>query len=262
MNYQDAIRKINKLLGLYKFNSYKIMENGEELITEGDLAIDEPIYIITPNGQLPARDGEYELEDTTKIKIKDGLVQEIKYNMEKKENMTDAMLKDGTVIKSPTFDVGEDVSIIAADGKSQPAPDGEHEIVLKDESGNENVIKIMVKDGKITERENVEKADDEMSKKEKMEDMSPNMTPDLSQGNDITDEEFKKTVMGILGDIKDAIGGIVKEQEDMKSKMAKFSKEPAGEPVKQAKNLTSEFNYGKNEAFAQLVKIRANAQNK
>lgn len=255
MKYQDAIRKINKLLGLHKFNSYKLMETGDELITEGDLAIDEPIYIITPNGQLPARDGEYELEDTTKIKVKDGLVQEIKYDMEKKENMTDAMLKDGTVIKSPTFDVGEDVFVVSADGKETPAPDGEHEITLKDESGDENVIRIITKDGKIVERMNVE----EQKSEEKMEDIAPQMTPDLSIGNDITDEEFKKTVMGILGDIKDAIGGIVKDQDEMKAKMAKFSKEPAGDPIKQPKNLTSEMNYGKNELFAQLVKIRANS---
>ena len=257
MKYQDAIKKINKLLGLQKFNSYKLMETGDELITEGDLAVDEPIYIITPNGQLPARDGEYELEDTTKIKVKDGMVQEIKYDMEKKQNMTDAMLKDGTVIKSPTFDVGEDVFVVSADGEETPAPDGEHEITLKDESGEENLIKIITKDGKITERMNVE-----MKKSEKMEDIEAEMTPDLSIGNDITDEEFKKTVMGILGDIKDAIGGIVKDQEDMKAKMAKFSKEPAGEPIKQPKNLTSEMNYGKNELFAQLVKIRAGSSTK
>lgn len=255
MKYQDAIRKINKLLGLHKFNSYKLMETGDELITEGDLAIDEPIYIITPNGQLPARDGEYELEDTTKIKVKDGLVQEIKYDMEKKQNMTDAMLKDGTVIKSPTFDVGEDVFVVSADGKETPVMDGEHEITLKDESGNENVIRIITKDGKIVERMNVE----EQKSEEKMEDIAPQMTPDLSEGNDITDEEFKKTVMGILGDIKDAIGGIVKDQDEMKAKMAKFSKEPAGDPIKQPKNLTSEMNYGRNELFAQLVKIRANS---
>ena len=51
MNYQDAIRKINKLLGLYKFNSYKIKENGNEIITEGDLAVGEPIYIINKEVQ-------------------------------------------------------------------------------------------------------------------------------------------------------------------------------------------------------------------
>jgi magnesium transporter len=80
MNYQDAIKKINKLLGLYKFNSYKIKENGNEIITEGDLAVGEPIYIINKDGQIPAPDGEFELDDTTKITIKDGLVQKINYD--------------------------------------------------------------------------------------------------------------------------------------------------------------------------------------
>ena len=84
MTYQDAIRRINKLLGLYKFNSYKLKDSESELILEGDLAVDEPVYVITNNGQLPAQDGEYELDDTTKIKIEDGKVQEIKYDMETK----------------------------------------------------------------------------------------------------------------------------------------------------------------------------------
>ena len=85
MNYRDAIRKINKLFGFQKFNSYKLKDSDQELVLHNDLAVDEPIYIITDNGQLPARDGEYILEDTTKIKIQDGKVQEIKYDMEFKE---------------------------------------------------------------------------------------------------------------------------------------------------------------------------------
>jgi hypothetical protein len=43
----------------------------------------------------------------------------------------------------------------------------------------------------------------------------------------------------------------------MKAKMSKFSKEPAGEPVKQAKNLVSDaFNAQRNDAFSQLLKTR------
>ncbi len=37
-----------------------------------------------------------------------------------------------------------------------PAPNGTHELALKDESGNENLIKVRTEDGKIVERENVE----------------------------------------------------------------------------------------------------------
>lgn len=257
MNYQDAIRRINKLLGLEKFNSYKVAEKDNELIIDGELAVGEPIYIISDNGQLPAQDGEYELEDTTKIKVKDGKVHEIKYDMEKKtENFVDATLADGTVVRSKTFDVGEDVSVVAPDGKETPAPDGEHELKLKDESGNEVTIKIITKDGKIVERENVELASTEV--KEDME-----MTPDLSEVESEIDElEFKKTVMGMLGEIKDAIAGVVKDQEEMKAKVAKFSKEPAGQPIKQPKNLASEYSAAQDDAITALMRTRQNVFSK
>ena len=68
---------------------------------------------------------------------------------------TYAKLADGTIVESPTFDVGEAVEVVTEDGKT-PAPDGEHELALKDSEGNEVLIKVMTKDGKITERENVE----------------------------------------------------------------------------------------------------------
>jgi hypothetical protein len=254
MNYQDAIKKINKLLGLYKFNSYKIKENGNEIITEGDLAVGEPIYIINKDGQIPAPDGEFELDDTTKITIKDGLVQKINYdNMEQKTNFVEAMLKDGTVVKSPTFDVGEDVFVVSPDGAEQKAPDGTHELSLKDSEGNEVLIKIITKDGKITERENVELSKPDM---EKVEEEMGMTTPGLSQGNDNM-EGFKKEIMAVLGEIKDKIDTIVADQDEMKKKVSKFAKEPAGEPLRMAKNqIQTELNQAKDDYISQLVSIR------
>jgi hypothetical protein len=67
-----------------------------------------------------------------------------------------AKLKDGTIVESATFDVGEDLFVVSEDGTKTPAPDGTHELSLTDESGNENLIKVITKDGKIEERENVE----------------------------------------------------------------------------------------------------------
>ena len=81
-------------------------------------------------------------------------------------HFTDAQTKDGTILQSPTFDVGEDVEVVAEDGAKTPAPDGEHEIALKDSEGNEVIIKIITKDGKIVERENVELVDEEVVDKE------------------------------------------------------------------------------------------------
>lgn len=71
-------------------------------------------------------------------------------------SLTYARLKDGTIVESPTFDVGEAVDIVSEDGTKTPAPDGTHELALKDSEGNETLLKIITKDGKIVERENVE----------------------------------------------------------------------------------------------------------
>lgn len=77
---------------------------------------------------------------------------------------TDAQTKDGTILQSPTFDLGESVDVVSEDGATTPAPDGEHEIALKDSEGKEVIIRIETKDGKITSRENVEEADPELEK--------------------------------------------------------------------------------------------------
>lgn len=81
---------------------------------------------------------------------------------------TEAQTKDGTILESPTFDLGEPVEVIAEDGTKTPAPDGEHEIALRDSEGNEVVIRVVTKDGKITERENVEEAESEVGDETEM----------------------------------------------------------------------------------------------
>ena len=75
---------------------------------------------------------------------------------EKEVTLTYAKLKDGTIVESPTFDVGEQLEIVSEDGTKTPAPDGTHELALKDSEGKESLIKVISKDGKIVERENVE----------------------------------------------------------------------------------------------------------
>ena len=81
---------------------------------------------------------------------------------ENEVKLTYAKLADGTIVESPTFDVGEPLEVVSEDGTKTPAPDGEHELSLRDESGNENLIKVITKDGKIAERENVEMEDVEV----------------------------------------------------------------------------------------------------
>ena len=84
--------------------------------------------------------------------------------------LTYAKLADGTIVESATFDVGEDLFVVSEDGTKSPAPDGTHDLMLKDTEGNETMLKVISKDGKIVERENVELADEdaEMIKTEKL----------------------------------------------------------------------------------------------
>lgn len=67
-----------------------------------------------------------------------------------------AKLADGTLLESPTFDVGESVEVVSEDGTKSPAPDGEHELELTGAEGETVRFKIFVEGGVITERENVE----------------------------------------------------------------------------------------------------------
>lgn len=97
--------------------------------------------------------------------------------------MTYAKLADGTIVESATFDVGEDLFVVSEDGTKSPAPNGFHDLMLKDTEGNETLLKVKSEDGKIVERENVEMADAEMVKTEDIpavgNEDKENVMPDL-----------------------------------------------------------------------------------
>lgn len=125
---------------------------------------------------------------------------------------TYAKLADGTILESPTFDVGESVDVVSEDGTKTAAPDGEHEVVLKDSEGNEVRIKVITKDGKITERENVEleaPAEDEV----KMESIA---------GGDMGDDEevdTEETAEPITEDMTSMVTKLQYRIEELEKKM-------------------------------------------
>jgi len=102
-------------------------------------------------------------------------------NLTEEVQFTDAKDAKGNILQSPTFDVGEDVEVVSEDGTKTPAPDGEHQISLKDSEGNEVLIRIETKDGKIVERANVEM---EEAPETDMEDEMPMPTEEVAMADE------------------------------------------------------------------------------
>ena len=112
-------------------------------------------------------------------------------NLSEEVLFTDAKDAQGNILQSPTFDLGESVDVVDADGKKTPAPDGEHEIELTDSEGNRVVIRIETMDGKITERENVEEASPEEMEKKMDEEVVDKKAAEEVEMADATTEEAK-----------------------------------------------------------------------
>lgn len=144
-------------------------------------------------------------------------------------NFTYAKTADGTILESPTFDLGETVEVVAEDGKT-PAPDGEHEIALKDSEGKEVVIRVVTKDGKITERENVEEAQPEVPE-EGEEEMASIAGEDIGgeEGGDAADAEVEP----LPEDMSKMVEKLQYRIEEMEKKMASF--EEAMKPSEETK---------------------------
>jgi len=137
----------------------------------------------------------------------------------KSVEMTYAKLADGTIVESATFDVGEALDIVSEDGTKSPAPDGEHELALRDSEGNDVLIKVMTKDGVIAERENVElptaeaeEVESEMKEEVKMEDEE---VQPLTEDTDAPTEELPTEEV----DMKSMVEKLQYRIEELEKKM-------------------------------------------
>lgn len=134
---------------------------------------------------------------------------------------TYAKLADGTILESPTFDLGEPVDIVSEDGTKTPAPDGEHEVVLKDSEGNDVRIKVETKDGKIVERENVEvetPAEDEAVEMESIAggDMGDDEEVDTEEtANPLPEDEDSEDMKKVIQKLQYRIDELEKKYNEM-----------------------------------------------
>lgn len=142
MTTTEIKRKIAELLGksFQAFGAYKTKEGAEFKVSE-KMEVGAPIYVITPEGELPVMDGEYELESGMLLKVKEGLIDAIENaatdggtpidETTDQENgpqeFDEATLVDGTTIGTDgDFEVGKKLYVKDEAGDWVQAPVGEH----------------------------------------------------------------------------------------------------------------------------------------
>jgi hypothetical protein len=156
--------------------------------------------------------------------------------------LTYAKLADGTIVESKTFDVGEELFVVSEDGTKSPAPNGTHDLMLRDTEGNETMLKVISKDGKIVERENVEMADAEMIKTQKLPSVGnedeKNVMPDLKgqvkdgtlmaevteDVNPLPEDTEAEDEAGDESEVEINLGDMAKKMEDMAYRIEEMEK--------------------------------------
>jgi hypothetical protein len=249
MNATEAINSIVKLLGLQfkkeNFTSTFLVDGTTEVTNNSDseLEVGQTLFIVKEGTLVPAPEGSHETRDGFLVTL-DGESTIIAIASKDKEMKSEVNTEDdsimeyteakdaqGQILESSTFDVGEDVYLVKEDGSKEPAPNGEHQVVLKDESGNENKIRIQVKDGKITQRENVEEEDSEDMMKPAM--MSSDFSKDI---NDI-----KESMSQLLALVDSMNGKFKTELNSLKTDFDSFKKLPERKAVEEKKTYTESF---------------------
>ena len=154
-------------------------------------------------------------------------------------NLAYAKLKDGTIVESATFDVGEDLFVVSEDGTKTPAPDGEHELSLKDSEENEVLIKVITKDGKIVERENVELEDTDKKEEEKeiseLAEETEEVEPITEDEDSSMEEDTDKPSIEI--ELKDMVEKLAYRIEEMEKKMEEMGKHKMEEETKEEDDI-------------------------
>jgi len=165
---------------------------------------------VSYDGTLSAiSDGTYETSGGKMLNIVGGQIQGVQSKAASEARggkFVEAKTAEGAIVDSPTYDVGEPIELVKEDGEKVKAPDGEHQVMLKDSEGKEVKIRVMVKDGMIVERENVEEKADDFA---------------------ALAEAFATTIKRL----ETKLDEMAKKNEVLEAKFRKFSNEPAGSRV-------------------------------
>lgn len=257
MTSKEAVSRIKVLLGLdteYSFNSYKVAEGGEFKV-EGDLEIGKPIYVITDDGEIPAPDGNFKLEDNTEVKVVDGLVKEVKASEEeveeevieveaaeedKKEEVEESefievALIDGTIVGNDEAELaeGQQLFIVTDEGRTV-APDGEHE--------TEDGKIVVVEEGVIIE----------IKEKEVVEGEEETEVVEEEMNIDEVVETFTKAIEVL----KEEIENLKNTNKTLSTEFNAFRALPAGEKVMNNKTVRENMGVAKINKLQALSNLR------
>jgi hypothetical protein len=244
MDATTAINNIRKMLGLQfkkeTFNSTFLIDGTTEVTNnmEEDFQVGQTLYVVKESTLVPAPEGSHTTRDGMVVSVDSESTiiaiasedkstdAEVEQEASKDMNYTEARDSQGQLLESSTFDVGEDVFLVKDDGSKVPAPNGEHQVVLKDTSGNENKIRIQVLDGKIIQRENVEGM----------------MKPQMMNADFSKDIEDIKLSLNNLLDLVGSMNGKFKtEFNSLKTDFESFKKLPERKSVEEVKTYTESF---------------------
>jgi hypothetical protein len=244
MDATTAINNIRKMLGLQfkkeTFNSTFLVDGTTEVTNnmEEDFQVGQTLYVVKESTLVPAPEGSHTTRDGMVVSVDSESTiiaiasedkstdAEVEQEASKDMNYTEARDSQGQLLESSTFDVGEDVFLVKDDGSKEPAPNGEHQVVLKDTSGNENKIRIQVLDGKIIQRENVEGM----------------MKPEMMNADFSKDIEDIKLSLNNLLDLVGSMNGKFKtEFNSLKTDFESFKKLPERKSVEEVKTYTESF---------------------
>lgn len=204
-------------------------QDGRILRVMGGMDVGTEVKEITQDGEVDIEDGNYVLEDGNVLMIHGGKITEVtevqdteegpdeeamgdmtdKEEEPMKENMTETSLMDGTKVKvEGDLMVGSKV-MIEKDGEWIQAPEGQHNL----EDG-----RVIYVDGNGLINE-IQTPD---TKKEDETGMTEEMNEVFNSINLLVEE---------IKSLRTEIGEVKKENEELKSKFSKFSKEPSVEPT-------------------------------
>jgi len=142
-----------------------------------------------------------------------------------------ANLADGTVVEVEKLEIGFPVSIVAEDGSLTPAPEGEH--ILEDGTKIKVDANGVIAEIVTAEAVPVAAEEEPINEIQQME-LPEGIAEVISAIIEEKTAETMKMIYAAVEEVAKEVSAVKEEMKDMKTKMQKFAKTPAGSPVPKA----------------------------